>query len=374
MAKIIELSIAENYVPAWGILEAVRELYQNCLDQETVNPENSRGFDYDPDEQILKISNKLSTLDRSSLVLGMSTKANDARTIGKFGEGYKLALLVLTRLGHDVKILNYALKEEWIPQIKMSKGYSTRVLAVHIRKFVFRSVPDHNLTFVISGITPETYADIVETNLHLQNLNPDRVIEHGKSRVLLDADQIGRIYVNGLFVSKTKLSYGYDMSPSVISLDRDRSMVRDFDLHWQTSQMWSGLVEDHSDKIFEMIDKESEDVKYLENVSSDPGIKDKAYIRFREEHGENAEPVESQDDYDSLKKAGRTPVFVSGIYGGLIRSSPMYSRWIPSFASRPTTPEEILQGFKDNYGDLFTAGAEERFDEIIEESRKWSKD
>ena len=44
-----ELTISKNYVPDWGVKEAIRELFQNALDQEIVDSNNSMFFAYDED-------------------------------------------------------------------------------------------------------------------------------------------------------------------------------------------------------------------------------------------------------------------------------------------------------------------------------------
>lgn len=87
----LELTISPKYVANWSFTQAIREIFQNSLDQQTVNPTNTVLFDYSPDTQTLKIGNKGSNLCPSTLVLGNTSKASDDRTIGQFGEGYKLA-------------------------------------------------------------------------------------------------------------------------------------------------------------------------------------------------------------------------------------------------------------------------------------------
>lgn len=41
-----ELTISTNYVPDWTYVEALRELFQNALDQQTENPANKMLFEY----------------------------------------------------------------------------------------------------------------------------------------------------------------------------------------------------------------------------------------------------------------------------------------------------------------------------------------
>ena len=111
MATKIELTIAPNYVPSWGIVEAIRELFQNALDQQEQYPDNEMDWSYDEDEQKITISNKTSTLTAQTLLLGATSKAGDVSTIGQFGEGYKIATLVLLRNNKKITFYNYGAKE-----------------------------------------------------------------------------------------------------------------------------------------------------------------------------------------------------------------------------------------------------------------------
>jgi hypothetical protein len=106
-----ELSISTNYVPDWGIVEAFRELFQNALDNEIINPENKMNWSYIDNKVI--ISNKTSKLDANSLLLGSTTKTTHEEVIGKHGEGYKIAFMVLLRNNKKVKVYNYGNREIW---------------------------------------------------------------------------------------------------------------------------------------------------------------------------------------------------------------------------------------------------------------------
>lgn len=90
--KTIELSLSPKYVSGWGVEEAVREILQNAIDQKADGAEVSVSYD----RETLSILTDGARLKTSTLLLGESGK-DDERYIGKYGEGYKLALLVLTR-------------------------------------------------------------------------------------------------------------------------------------------------------------------------------------------------------------------------------------------------------------------------------------
>src|SRR5688572_23444582 len=92
----VELTINPGYVKDWGIWEAVREFVQNGLDS------HDNGFHLSierggGESKTVRIRNVGTTLDRRTLLLGASDKDGTLER-GKFGEGYKLGLLTLSRL------------------------------------------------------------------------------------------------------------------------------------------------------------------------------------------------------------------------------------------------------------------------------------
>lgn len=103
MSTCFELPLSTNYVRDWDFGMAVRELIQNGLDQQSVDAKSTFSVDYDPDTQKLKFTNARSRLKVNTLLLGRSSKSNDEDTVSQFGEGYKIAALVLNRLGKTFK-------------------------------------------------------------------------------------------------------------------------------------------------------------------------------------------------------------------------------------------------------------------------------
>ena len=101
-----ELSISADYVPEWGTTEAIREFFQNSIDEETRDPGNKMFFDYDEKEEVIRIGNKHSDLDIKTLLFGVTTKNKDSSMIGNYGEGYKIATVVLLRLGKNIVLKN----------------------------------------------------------------------------------------------------------------------------------------------------------------------------------------------------------------------------------------------------------------------------
>lgn len=354
MATKIELTIAPNYVPGWGIVEAIRELFQNAIDQQTQCPGNDMDWSYDEDEQKLIISNKTSVLTADTLLLGQTTKAKDVSTIGQFGEGYKIATLVLLRNDKQITFYNYGAKEIWRPRFVKSRRFNTDVLTFFIEKVgVWKTVPDANLTIEVTGITrTEWENEIVPSNLHLQYGNS--VIETSRFGDVID--QPGKVYVNGLYVCDYEpYKYGYNFKPEYIALDRDRKMVSDFDLRWSASRIWA---QSKSPRVVELVEAGHADVAYITSMNATSAVSDAMYRKFREVYGPEAIPVTTQEELEEVPD-GYHGVIVSSIYSSLVKSSSSYEaprvyvkstrekleEWVEKIAYKYKLTDEELEEF-----------------------------
>jgi len=359
-----ELSIAENYVPNWTVKDAVRELFQNAIDQQTINPDNIMTFDAHND--VLEITTANASLETSSLLLGASTKQDSDTTIGQYGEGYKLALLVLTREGKQVVIENYGKKECWRPNLKYSNRFGTKLLAFDVKKV---KSPDHaNLRFIIIGLSEEEMQEIIESNLHMQ-METTNIIETSMGTILLDDHHKGQVYVGGLHVCDHKYTHGYNFKPEYMKLDRDRKLISDFDLEWLASRMWAASG---SDKIIALAETGAKDVAYLENqyLFSTPAktIPDQALAEFKLKHGEKAHPVTSQAELTELisKSPDAKAVIVTSGFKHLIKSSQDYEE-PEEVQEEDQNPIQRLLDWFDNVEELISEDQALEFRQIMEE-------
>lgn len=359
-----ELSLARDYVPGWTVVDAVRELFQNAIDQETVVEDNEMSFMYHEDSKKLFISNKKSVLEIKTLLLGASTKTGDNRTIGQFGEGYKIATLVLTRLGKSVVIYNYGAKEVWRPRFVNSRRYGAEVLTFFVdKKFAWQSVPDDNLTIVVEGITKEEYAQILESNLHISP--PHNFFKGSKGRILLEPKHAGKVFVNGLFVCDHKqLKHGYDFAPSALKIDRDRKLVADFDLFWETSMLWGDETSDENQEamLAELITNGVVDVKYVTHRVNTV-VANKIHSEFKEQYGPNAVPVSNQKEAEELSDKHK-PVIVNDVHANIIKSSTEYEK--PEVIERPSLSSRINEWI-EKHGQGLSADAIDELVDICDE-------
>lgn len=320
-----QLTLSPNYVQDWTYNEAVRELFQNALDNQTVSPENEMFFEYKDNK--LTIGNKTSILTLDTLLLGSSSKRNDPKTIGKHGEGYKVAFMVLLREGKSVTVYNYGAKEVWRTRLVKSRKYNGALITeIDVdKKFFWQSVPSHNLTIEIEGVTKEEYLTIVEHNLHLQPYPDNYCVSNPKEEmgyILTDKKFKGKVFVNGLYICHNdKFSFGYDIMPEFITLDRDRKLIDSIDLAFITSKMWRYTGDEA--KIAGLILKDVLDVKYLKDRKDwgqllvEAEIDNKIAValqeKFIEKHGDKAVPVSDNSDLKRVSSASKeyTPILVS---------------------------------------------------------------
>lgn len=349
----IELTLAPNYVPTWTLVDAVRELFQNALDQQKQNNENEASWHYDDVTGVLTISNATSKLTAASLLLGQTTKADDKSTIGQFGEGYKIATLVLLREGKNVVFYNYGAREVWRPRFVKSRRFGTDILTFFIeKKAIWEKVPSADLAIAVEGISADEYYDqIVPSNLHLRS--DFEVIEETEYGDVINL--AGKVFVNGLYVCDYEpYTYGYNFKPEHIRLDRDRKMVSDFDLRWMASKMWSTCKD--TDKVLEMI-AEGEgkaDVAFLDSASYTSSCtsswRDLAAEKFKSVYGPEAIPVTSQEELDSVP-TGYKGVVVNSNYSSLVKGSSSFVMPEPNSASPLTNLQEWFENVKSKLDD-----------------------
>lgn len=325
--KRFDLGMSINYCPTWGVVESVREFFQNAHDEEIVNPENKMYFGYDKDSKTLCIGNKNGRLTTNTLLLGQSSKRDNSETIGQHGEGYKVATVVLLRNGKGVKVYNRADKEVWTAKTIKSRRYQADVVVFDIEKVsIFKSVPDHDLIFEISGIDEDEYNAIVDSNLFLQDLregedyitsNPGYPLTTHMCKVLTGEKHAGKLFVGGLYVTTSKYAkYGYDFAPGLVKLDRDRGFIDGIDLQFLTAKVISATGNTELINEAKNFWDGSYFKYYLSNYksvfdnSSYAEMFDKSYQEFLDENGEDAIPVQTTDDFNRLSRNGFNPVLV----------------------------------------------------------------
>jgi len=221
----IEYPISKDYVKDWGIWEATREILQNAMD--------SGSWSHIFEDGMIVILND-GTVDRNDLILGHTSKNDSDR--GKYGEGLKLAMLVLARL--DRNFILHTGTERWIASIVNSEQFNAEVLSVRITPL------DTTQVEIFFSLTQEEYDDIF--NNKICN-DPYGIIGEG-----------GKIFVGGLYIANLEnLKYSYNLPPEYVTLNRDRNIPRLFDIQYHAGEYMSG------EDILDIIESGHDDISSL---------------------------------------------------------------------------------------------------------------
>lgn len=227
---LINYFISENYISDWTIQDALRELYQNFIDYgeyqvDIVNKEE--GFDN------YIFSNNFEPESTDLLIIGDSNKTETAR--GKYGEGLKMAALVILR-NEGRLLIN-------------TTHFSARFILV-----------DNEYTNIktLGVIIDESLLGLKVNNFDVSIWIPEGEIAKYQDKLIKPIDVIhtkegygsivnkpkGSLYVGGLFVCVLNdLNYAYDILPKHIQLDRDRKVPQNFEVKWAISKIQETYTE-----------------------------------------------------------------------------------------------------------------------------------
>lgn len=315
----IELSLNPEYVPDWGVWEAVRELLQNAADANDIGcpmsvTRTAGGT--------VKITNRGADLGRETLLLGTSSKRGDARQRGQFGEGFKLALSVLTRLG--VRVVAHTRHETWTPIIEHSTAFGAHVVKVKVRA---ASRERDGVTFTIDGVSDADWAIIRRRCLFLDAPVATDVVEVGGGRIMLGAQYKGQLFVKGLAVGVMPDDYAYGYDLDALELDRDRKMASPWSLRYEVAQVLRRAVQaGHlaTETLASLLTNNTGEAVALKEryAGSYADSADEVTARIAEhfiaQHGENAIPVTNMDQSIEAAHLGLKGVMVTPAMAAIV--------------------------------------------------------
>lgn len=354
--KTYKLPMSASYVRHWGLSEAVRELLQNHID----SPE-AGSLTWGTDS--LAITNNDITIPASSLVLGGTSKADNDQMIGAFGEGFKLALLVLVRLGYGVKVLNGNLL--WSPYMSMCDQYHAEIL--HIDE-TSEDTGNRNLSFVIDGLDEDDREIITKSCLLLQKPDAD-AIDTTMGQIL--PSRKGELYVGGLYICDTELTFGYNFKPQYMKLERDRQTVAEWELKFATKDIW--YLTEQWDRIATMMRDKVPDVAMAEHYNIG-FIKEACFKLFMKENP-NKVVASSQEELERYVKSGMTKYVTlvdSPSYAKGITSHKDYNNSIKQWG-KASTPYEDMQKFFQANGPRMRMEVKHNFQKLMEQAKEWTK-
>ncbi len=323
-AKCYELTLTPNYVSDWTFNDAIRELIQNGIDQEVLDKEKHFSIEYDRKRQVVQLKNRKSALKINTLLLGRSSKAGNDDTVGQFGEGYKIAALVLNRIGKTFTVLNNEKNEVWESRFKNSEKWFEKILAFYIGK---RKTEDTGLCIEVGNVSWSEYSDLSDVWIGMCDFDYEKV-ETKYGEILTDEEFAGQVFVNGLFVDcNSDLQYGYNFKPKYINLERDRKTCDTWNVEDITSKMIAeGMVNGGIpiEIVRQMVESNKDDVYHLEFNTYIGDVKKVQEMLVESFDKQNPQPysipVGSQDEIKKVKAYGGNPVVVPSKVASLLKN------------------------------------------------------
>lgn len=358
MSNTIHLTISRDYVVKWGVWESARELIQNALD--------TKKYKITYTENEVTITTHAGALDRRNLLLGVSSKRDDDSSIGTYGEGFKLAMLVMLREGKSISIKNG--KDLWTPHFSHHPDLNHECLALSIFEGAVEGDAD-TVTFTVGNLSTAEIAEIQSKTLHNFDTDLIEAEDNGSFCWSTQRGEASKLYVGSLYVCDLgeKFMLSYNFAPNILHLDRDRQSVSDFHLSLQATRMMAtagsyellaALAEDGAEDVSDYFTVET---RYgsresrSEALSGD--IRDVVSKSFVKNHGLNAYPInanmnEAQKRVQTVKAvdAGLIPVVVKQGYYNLLNKD-ITDKNVSDFKSFNLS-NEILKFYDENKGQL----------------------
>lgn len=376
MSECYELSLTPNYVSDWAFNDALRELIQNGIDQETIRPDNKFSIDYDEGKEVIRLVNKNAKLKISTLLLGKSNKSNDEDTVGQFGEGYKIAALVLNRLGKTFTIYNNEKKEIWTSRFKNSAKWGSEILAFYIEKQP--DADEKNLVIEIGHVNWTEYDGLSDIWLGLSaEYDETEKVETSYGEILLGEEMAGKTYVNGLYVAcNEELKHGYNFKAKYINLERDRKACDSWNAREVTARMTAeAMVQGKMEieTVRRMIEENANDVYNMEFNQYCDDIKEVKKMLIHEFDKQNilpmSIPVGNAEDARKVKAYGGNAVLVPSKVAALLKDETMER--IEQLENLPVTEQltlrEKFQRWYDIYSDQLKNNAKDELMTLINE-------
>lgn len=357
----IELSLARDYAPSWGVWEGVREIIQNTLDAEGEVEFLDTGISF---------NTYMGGLSLDKLLLGAGTKAGDTSKVGGHGEGLKVAMLALVRAGVSVWIRDRINRKVLKPVIETSHTFGVDCLHViasdGIPDTFFSGCPD--LFIGIGKINSESM-ELIKTNYLYSGKYKDYVLHETKQGTILGLPELkGKVFVNGLYVTSiSDLAYGYDFKPEYLQLDRDRKAVDSFDIKWITKDMWSQVTHKAgltAQTVSQMVYDKVADTAFL-NHARTKELTEGCVELYLQMHPQQVLASEF-DDIEKLNTQGYTDVVYLGNdnFTKIVKASREYQS-INFNKLEVKSNKSILEDFKDKWYDEFSTDCLISLEEII---------
>jgi hypothetical protein len=200
--------ISEEYASHWKRQDAIRELIANSLDVGDAIRITHNGTEG-------RISDNGTGLMKKHLIFGISQKSQT--DIGKFGEGMKMACLVLARTGSPVKIESVGYTYE--AKLEYNEEFGAKLLVIEYNKNSRTKG-----TSIVFNCKEQELEDAKSLFVKFRG-SRKKPIEEREMEVYTEPEQRGHIYVNGLKTTKLDTMFGYNVKNKELVNTRDRNNV-----------------------------------------------------------------------------------------------------------------------------------------------------
>ena len=316
MANVREIPVTEDYIPTWGIIEALRELIANGIDEQN---ENSNTFTWRWSRGTVELVNVGADMTYHALLYGYTSKRGKPGLIGRHGEGFVNSLLALTRGGYTLDITTK--EERWVPEWKVSKQYPG-VKTLHVN---YRKLPKGG-----SGVGIRVYGVAEQDFLAAERLflkfHPSKEVIHIPSvgEFLLDEAFKGTTYAHGVRtkgLDTSGLPFGVNLTKDDLEINRDREFADPWSANYALSKMvvqaLQSSPEQSSKLMYRLLEEGSttlasqvyDRLRYLSESEVTKTI-DALRAEFERLHGTGAVPVLDLAQQRDVEHLGRRAAYV----------------------------------------------------------------
>jgi hypothetical protein len=289
-------TLSFKYVPEWGLKQIPREIISNAID-------TGAKYRVYRDQDNLVIEDDGCGLQISNLLIGEHSSAVGDNSIGKFGEGLKLALMVWTRMGKKAQIRTGKL---------IIINDTKEVAGVKTLNFLYDEVEENFPGTRITLYEWDGEWDFSEQFLDVND--EDEILNKTSKGYILDTS---RLYVRGVFIKELPdYEFGYNLLDA--TLNRDRNVVDEWQMHRDIGKIWEE-VDSVSGWAFLFEAIKNHKMETMMNISSWYAQKEAMKEGFYKTFGKNA--VMKTSDYASKEAEHRGAKIVdSEIFGNHLQS------------------------------------------------------
>lgn len=352
----VSYGMTKDYRSSWSIVDAIRELVQNCVDNQ-YHESDYQIEDAEDGMSKITISTHGFDLPVKTLAMGVSEKPDGA--IGGFGEGMKLAMMILSREGCDIIMETSTFWAK--PDFNHDDFLGEETFSINI----FMHEGDQGfdgLRFYF--LVPTNLVDEIKFKITPMSDEPIEAPDYGT--VSFIKDRPGMIYVGGLFVCHNpKFKYGYNFCPTILEIGCDRQVASNNGMSWETSRAWAERVDsDTAHEVISMITSDyldASDIQYHITKSRAKVITEAFVERF---------------GHVTIKPMGSTLSYGMGLCGPLYQTVSMsgYSKVAKPYME-DGKPYRVIEGFYNDHSETIDRLVSKRFKgefmDIMEKSKNW---